>query len=273
VTTREAVREVAAELADAGCPSPRVDAEWLLAHVLGGTRTDLYAGEPELDETSLARLRALAARRRRREPLAYVIGEWGFRRLTLLVDPRVLIPRPETEIVVERCLELLRDVADPRVLDVGVGSGAIALAIADERPDAHVVGTDVSADALAVAEANRLRLEVNGRVELRHGDLFAEATGSFDLVVANPPYVAPAEVEGLPPEVLHEPREALVGVGQHEAIAAAAQDVLSPGGALVLEVGDGQAPSIAAMLRDLGYQEVAVTRDLAERERVVEGLR
>jgi release factor glutamine methyltransferase len=273
LTTREAVREVASELAGAGCPSPRVDAEWLLAHVLGGTRTDLYAGDHELDEQALSHLRSLVERRRRREPLAYVLGEWGFRRLTLAVDSRVLIPRPETEIVVERCLELLRDVEHPRVLDVGVGSGAIALAVADERPDACVVGTDASAGALAVAEENRRRLDVNGRVELVRGDLFADATGPFDLVVANPPYVKPEEVAGLPPEVLHEPREALVGVGHHEEIAGAAREVLSPGGALVLEVGDGQAPSVAATLRELGYDEVAVTRDLAELERVVEGLR
>jgi release factor glutamine methyltransferase len=273
VTTREAVREVAAELESAGCPSPRVDAEWLVAHVIGGSRTDLYANDRVLDGAEVLRLRSLVDRRRLREPLAYVLGEWGFRRLTLAVDSRVLIPRPETEILVERCLELLDGVERPRVLDVGVGSGAIALALVDERPDARVVGTDSSPDALEVAEANKLRLGLDGRVELRLGDLVAGAEGPFDLVVANPPYVLPDEVEQLEPEVRHEPREALVGVGRHSAVAEAASAVLRPAGALALEVGDGQAADVAQGLRDLGYVNVTTTKDLAGCERVVDGRR
>jgi release factor glutamine methyltransferase len=269
----EAVREIAAELEQAGCPSPRVDAEWLVAHVIGGTRTDLYVGDRALGESEAGRLRGLADRRRTREPLAYVLGEWGFRRLTLAVDPRVLIPRPETEVLVERCLELLAGVDDPRVLDVGAGSGAIALAIADERPDAAVVATDSSAEALAVAELNKRRVSVDGRVEFRHGDLLAGSKGPFHLVVSNPPYVAPEDVDALPPEVLHEPGEALVGSGRHEVIATAAWDVLEPGGWLALEVGDGQAPAVAGNLRELGYEEIATTADLAGRERVVEARR
>jgi release factor glutamine methyltransferase len=273
VTLSEAVREVTSELDAAGCPSPRVDAEWLVAHVVGGTRTDLYLGDRPLDESEVAGLRSLVERRRDREPLAYVLGEWGFRRLTLRVDERVLIPRPETEILVERCLELLDGVDGPRVLDIGVGSGAIALAIADERPDARVVATDSSADALAVAEANRTSVPLDGRVELRHGDLVAGAEGLFDLVVANPPYIDPEDVDLLQPEVLREPREALIGTGRHEALAEAVRDVIRPGGALVLEVGDGQAPSVVASLTALGYVEVATTPDLAGCERVVEGRR
>jgi release factor glutamine methyltransferase len=273
VTARDAVREIAAELDEAGCPSPRVDAEWLVAHVIGGTRTDLYVGDRALDDSETVRLRELVDRRRTREPLAYVLGEWGFRRLTLSVDPRVLIPRPETEVLVERCLELLAGVDEPRVLDIGVGSGAIALAIADERRDARVVATESSADALAVAEVNKRAVELDGRVELRHGDLLAGADGPFDLVVSNPPYVPAEDVPGLAPEVLHEPREALVGSGRHEVIAAAAREVLGPGGAVVLEVGDGQAPSVAARLRRLGYDDVGTTADLAGRARVVDGRR
>jgi release factor glutamine methyltransferase len=273
LTTREAIREIAAELEQAGCPSPRVDAEWLVAHLIGGSRTDLYAGDRPLHEEELLRLRSLVDRRRAREPLAYVLGEWGFRRLTLSVDPRVLIPRPETEVLVERCLELLERVERPRVLDIGVGSGAIALSIADERPDADVVATDSSRDALEVAAANKLRLGLDGRVELRHGDLLASAEGLFDLVVSNPPYVAPEELGRVEPEVLCEPRDALVGVGRHEEIGRAARDVLRPGGAVVLEVGDGQAPAVAAVLRELGYQDVATGVDLAGCERVVDGRR
>jgi release factor glutamine methyltransferase len=226
-----------------------------------------------LDEAEVVRLRPLVDRRRSREPLAYVLGEWGFRRLTLAVDSRVLIPRPETEILVERCLELLERVERPRVLDVGVGSGAIALALADERPDARLVATDSSPDALEVAEANKLRLGLDGRVELRLGDLLAGAEGPFDLVVANPPYVLPEDVERLEPEVLHEPRAALIGVGRHVVVAEAARAVLRADGALALEVGDGQAPEVAQSLRDLGYADVATTKDLAGRERVVDGRR
>jgi release factor glutamine methyltransferase len=273
VTARDAVNQIAAELEEAGCPSPRVDAEWLVAHVIGGTRTDVYVSARPLEEVEVLRLRSLVDRRREREPLAYVLGEWGFRRLTLAVDRRVLIPRPETEVLVERCLELLDGVEAPRVLDIGVGSGAIALAIADERRDARVVATDSSADALAVAELNLRRLDVNGRVQLLRGDLVAGVAGQFDLVVSNPPYVAPEEVPDLPPEVLHEPREALVGSGRHEVIAAAVLDVLRRGAPLVLEVGDGQARSVAERLRRLGYSDVATTADLAGRGRVVEGRR
>jgi release factor glutamine methyltransferase len=273
VTTREAIREVAAELEQAGCPSPRVDAEWLVAHVIGGTRTDLYAGDRPLREEELLGLRSLVDRRRNREPLAYVLGEWGFRRLTLAVDPRVLIPRPETEVLVERCLELLEGVEQPRVLDIGVGSGAIALSIADERPDARIVATESSADALDVAAANKARLGLDGRVELRHGDLLAGAEGPFDLVVSNPPYVAPEELDALEPEVLNEPREALAGSGRHEEIARAVKEALRPEGVLVLEVGDGQALEVAEALEELGYEEVATTPDLAGRERIVEGRR
>jgi release factor glutamine methyltransferase len=273
VTTREAIREVAAELEQAGCPSPRVDAEWLVAHVIGGTRTDLYAGDRPLRKEELLGLRSLVDRRRNREPLAYVLGEWGFRRLTLAVDPRVLIPRPETEILVERCLELLEGVEQPRVLDIGVGSGAIALSIADERPDSRVVATESSAGALEVAAANKARLGLDGRVELRHGDLLAGVEGPFDLVVSNPPYVAPEELDALEPELLNEPRAALAGSGRHEEIARVVKEALRPAGVLVLEVGDGQALEVAEALQDLGYEEVARRTDLAGRERIVEGRR
>jgi release factor glutamine methyltransferase len=204
--------------------------------------------------------------------LAYVLGEWGFRRLTLEVDPRVLVPRPETEVLVECCLEHLRDLAEPRVLDIGAGSGAIALAIADEHPGARVLAVDRSADALEVARRNLGRTGVNGRVELRQGDLLAGITGSFDLVVSNPPYVSPEEYEGLQPEIrLYEPSEALVGVGVGTEIAREARGVLETGGWLVLECGDGHARALASDLEELGYRDVGKALDLAGRERIVEG--
>ena len=273
MTSRELLSSAAEQLELAGCPSPRVDAEWLLAHALGVTRTDLYAdGDHSLASANEQSFRELVTRRAQREPLAYVLGEWGFRRLTLRVDSRVLIPRPETESLVERCLELLDGLLEPRVLDVGVGSGAIALAIADEHPGARVVATDNSPGALAVADENRRRTGLRGRVELVRGELFAGLDGSFDLVVSNPPYVAPDEVDGLEPEVSrYEPREALVACGATEAIAEQARSRLASGGSLVLETGDGKAGAVAELLTGLGYEEVSIGEDLAGRERVVDG--
>jgi release factor glutamine methyltransferase len=272
VTVREALREGGEALERAGCPSPAVDAEWLLADVLGRKRSELHA-TGELNDADLRRFRELVARRAAREPLAYVLGEWGFRGLTLAVDPRVLIPRPETETVVERCLALLEGRDEPLVLDIGVGSGAIALALADERPDASVVGTDTSTDALEVAEENRRRAAMDGRVRFVRGDLLAGESGPFDLVVSNPPYVSAADLPSLEPELLHEPRAALVGEGGHEAVARVALGALTESGALVLEVGDGQAATVADLLRSLGYEQVRVSLDLAGRERVVEARR
>ena len=270
---RELLSAAAEELARAECPSPRVDAEWLLAHVLGVTRTDLYAnGDKPLEPGEERRFRELVARRAHREPLAYVLGEWGFRGLTLQVDPRVLIPRPETEAVVERCLALLAGVDEPRVLDVGVGSGAIALAIAAEHPTAFVVATDNSPGALAVAAENRARAGLAEQVELMQGELFAGQDGLFDLIVSNPPYVEPDEINGLEPEVAqYEPRPALVASGAIEAIADEARSRLTGAGALVLETGDGKAGAVADLFRRLGYEEVSIGQDLTGRNRIVDG--
>jgi release factor glutamine methyltransferase len=272
VSLRDLLVAATEELERAGVPSPRVDAEWLLAHALGISRTELYVDGDNAPADRERAFRELVARRVSREPLAYVLGEWGFRRLTLRVDPRVLIPRPETEAVVERCLELLADAAEPRVLDVGVGSGAIALAIADEHPGATVVATDNSPGALAVAEENRASAGLENRVELVQGELFAGLEGPFDLVVSNPPYVRPEEVDSLEPEVARfEPREALVAHGVTEAIAEQALARLAPGAPLVLETADGEARDLAALLTTLGYQDVRIGEDLAGRERVVDG--
>jgi release factor glutamine methyltransferase len=270
---REALDVAAAELAEAGCPSPRVDAEWLLAEALSVSRSELQAdGTRELSPEIAEAFRRAIARRAAREPLAYILGEWGFRRLELRVDSRVLIPRPETEMLVERSLALLAGIDRPRVLDIGVGSGAVALAIADEHAGAQVVATDRSPDALAVAEENRARIGLEGRVELVEGELFAGMDGPFDLVVSNPPYVDSADLDTLDPEVRdYEPCEALVATGVTEAIAAGAPELLVAGGALALEVADGKAAEIAAVLENGGYEEVTVTHDVARRERIVDG--
>jgi release factor glutamine methyltransferase len=276
LTIREALYDAAARLEQAGCPSPRVDAEHLLAHVLERSRTALYLDlDGPLAADSEERFRDLVARREWREPLAYVLGEWGFRWLTLGLDRRVLIPRPETEIVVERCLELLSGRDEPEVLDVGVGSGAIALAIADEHPGARITGFDSSGGALAVARANLAATGLNGRVRLVEHDLRGGfGVGRFDLVVSNPPYVEEDEIEELEPEVRDwEPRDALVGPGATEAVARGAHEALRAGGWLVLEVADGKAREVAALLGALGYEGVRIDSDLAGRERIVSGRR
>ena len=263
MTVGEALRFAEQRLAEAGVDTPRVDAELLLAHVLGTSRTGVHERR---DQDVPDEFDALLERRRQREPLAYVLGEWGFRRLVLNTDARALVPRPETEIVVERCLALLRDEPEPRVLDLGTGSGAIALAIADERPDARVTAVDSAADAVALARENAERLDL--AIEVRQGDLEAAAEG-WDLVVSNPPYVAADEWESLQPEIRDwEPRNALVGEGIHEEIARLASTRL-----LVFEVGDGQADHVADALASLGYADITITADLAEEDRVVEGRR
>ena len=256
----EELRHAERELAAAGVDTPRVDAELLLAHVLGVSRSEVYARADQLVPDTYG---ALLSRRCRREPLAYVLGEWGFRRLTLKTDARALVPRPETEIVVERALELLQEFDAPRVLDFGVGSGAIALAIKDEHPAAHVTGVDTSCDALELAGENAARLGLD--VELRHGGVEVAAEG-WDLVVSNPPYVQHDQL--IQPELRWEPRAALLEAGLYEQIADAAATRW-----LVVEVGDGQADAIAGMLESVGYTQVATTRDLNGIERVVEGAR
>ena len=274
MNVREALTAAVETLEPACVESPRVDAELLLAYARGCSRTELYTEpERELGDEEEQRLRSLVERRARREPAAYILAEWGFRRLTLAVDARVLVPRPETEVVVERCLARLESLEAPRVLDVGTGSGAIALAIADEHPGANVVATDISADALALARENRDRLGFGGRVELVLGNLDAHLPGPFDLVVSNPPYVAPEDFDTLQPEIrLYEPREAVVGVGAHTAIARRARDLLAPDGWLVFECGDGQAAAVSETLVSLGYKDVGASRDLTGRDRVVEGM-
>jgi release factor glutamine methyltransferase len=272
VTALEAVRILAASLGERGVPSPRVDAEILVAEVLGVTRSGLYTFDREVTNEESDRLESLAERRRAREPLAYILGEWGFRGLTVRVDRRALIPRPETEVLVERALERLSPAVEPHVLDVGVGSGAIALAIAEEHPSSSVLAIDSSSDALVLAAENLAASSVNGRVQLRQGDLLAGVSGPFDAVVSNPPYVTPEEYEGLQPEIrLYEPKDAVVGVGLAQKIADGARSALAPGGWLLLECGDGQAADLATRLGQLGYRDVTRTRDLAGRERVVEG--
>jgi release factor glutamine methyltransferase len=272
MTIGEVLRRSAQHLEAKGSTTPRLDAELLLARALGLARIDLYMQiDRPLTPVELDEARQLVARRARREPLQYVLGEWGFRRLTLTVDARALIPRPETETLVERALVLVGRRDRPRVLDVGTGTGAVALAIADEHEGARVTAVDVSEEALALAAENVARTGI--AVELLHHDLFQGLpAGPWELVVSNPPYVDVADLHALEPEVRDwEPHLALASAGAVDALVRAAPAVLSERGWLVLEVGDGQAAGVAASLEQLGYGQVRVTVDLAGRPRVVEG--
>jgi release factor glutamine methyltransferase len=247
-------------LSASGCETPRLDAEVLLAAAMGVDRAALIADPGRGLEPGEARtFQEYARRRAQREPVAYILGRKGFRRLEVAVDPRVLIPRPETEHVVEAALALP---AGARVVDVGTGSGAIALALADERPDLEVLGTDTSPGALAVARGNAARLGLP--VAFLEGDLLEPVEGRVDAVVSNPPYVQAGE--RLAPEVGYEPHEALNGgpdgLDVLRRLAAAARDVPF----LALEVGAGQARDVAALLPG---HEVEVVPDLAGIERVV----
>jgi release factor glutamine methyltransferase len=269
VTLGDVLRGATEYLAGRGIDTARVDAELLLARALGLSRIELYTQHDRpLSDAERTAARALVQRRGLREPLAYVLGDWDFRRLTLKTDRRALVPRPETEIVVERCLVLLEGAEAPRVADVGTGTGAIALALKQERPDAVVVATDVSSEALELARENA---EANALdVRFVHGDLLEGVDGPLDLVVSNPPYVRAGEIDALEPEVRDwEPRGALVDEGQTVRLARSAQSVLE--GWLVLEVHEERARLLSGELAKLGYRGVSIALDLAGRERVLEG--
>jgi release factor glutamine methyltransferase len=271
---QDAVHHVERRLVAAGVPQARTDAEILVAHVLGVPRSTLAAQGDDLDPRQLERLQALAERRRAREPLQHLLGEWGFRHLMLAVDRRALVPRPETEVTVDRALARIERLAAPRVLDVGTGSGAIALALLDEHAGARVVAVDVASEALELARENAERLELSDRLELVRGEVLGGVSGPFDLVVSNPPYIREEDLPRLEPEVReHDPRGAIVEAGLTETVARAATAVLQSGGWLVLECGDGQDERLADLLRFLGYADVTVTPDLAGIPRVVEGRR
>jgi release factor glutamine methyltransferase len=263
---REALAAAAARLTAAGVDSPRLDAEVLLAFVLNVDRGRLVIDrDAALDGEAALRFEALLARREAREPVAYILGRRAFRRLVLAVDRRVLIPRPETELLVEVGLSLG---SGARVVDVGTGSGAVALALKDERPDLRVSGADVSADAVAVARDNAARLGLE--VTFVTADLMDGV--SADAVLANLPYVA--EGAELPPEItLYEPAGALfAGVDGLDVIRRAVAAVAGPTvGLLALEIGSEQADSVSQLLWEAGFAEVAVRHDLAGLARVVVG--
>jgi release factor glutamine methyltransferase len=269
----DALDAAVARLAAAGVPEPRADAEVLLAHALDTTRAGVVArARDALSPAVEAGFAAHVARRAAREPVQYVVGEREFWSLPFAVDGRVLVPRPETELVVETALRVAPHAR--RVVDVGTGSGAIAAVLARELPAARVWASDVNPDALAVARANLARHAPG--VALVRGDLLAPfRAAAFDLVVSNPPYVGEDEVATLPPEVRdHEPRVALVagrdGLAAIAALVAEAPRVLAPGGRLVVEMGAGQADNVRRLVEGTRqYGQVEVVRDHAGIDRVL----
>jgi release factor glutamine methyltransferase len=260
VTARRTVAETvalgASVLTSAGVDTPRLDAELLLAFVLGVGRERLVLEAPaEVDDAGFERFVSLVARRAAREPVAYIVGRKEFRRVALYVDRRVLIPRPETELLVEIGISLP---SGSRVVDVGTGSGAVALALKSERPDLSVLGTDVSPDALAVARENARRLELE--VEFVQADLLDGVPGPFDAVLANLPYVA--EQFELPPDVLlHEPASALRAGADGLDVIRRLVEMASGIPVVALEVGFDQAPAVCALLRNAGSLPVRWSRD------------
>jgi release factor glutamine methyltransferase len=280
-TILEVLQWTTARFQERGLGSPRLDAELLAAHAFGLTRVHLYTQfDRPLLPAELAGYRELVKRRQGGEPVAYITGRKEFWSLDLTVDRRVLIPRPDTETVVEEAIQRLKErtaETPARLADVGTGSGAIALALAKTQPGAAVFASDVSPDALAVARANAERLGL--AVTFLEGSLAEPLRGQepFDLVIANLPYVCAGDIPGLSAEVRSEPRLALDGGADGldlvRLLVAAAPEVLAPGGALVLEIGEGQAQATAALCRAAGLQDVRIRADLGGIDRVVSGRR
>lgn len=255
----------------------RLEAEILLAHALGAPRSFLYAhGELELPRERRSRFQSLVKRRQRGEPIAYLTGRREFWSLSLRITPDVLIPRPETELLVETALDLLPTGRPTRVADIGTGCGAIALAIAKECPEAKVHGTDISAAAIELASRNAHALHLLN-VSFETGSWCQPLTGSFDLIVSNPPYVAMGDPHLLVGDCRFEPAIALSpGPDQMQAFAAISREAignLAPGGWLLFEHGEDQGEAVRELLAGLGYRDVGTRHDLEGRERVSLGCR
>jgi release factor glutamine methyltransferase len=275
VRPSDVVRRAAGYLERHGVESPRETAEILLMHVLDIDRAGLYARVDGLDAREARMFGRALCQRCAGTPLQHLTGEWGFRRIVLEVRPGVFIPRPETEVLVEAALRALGRAEAPVVVDVGTGTGAVALSIKDERPGAKVFATDLAPEAVELARANAARLGLD--VSVLEGDLLeplpAELRGWLDLVVSNPPYVTPQQLEDLPTEVRADPELALVGdLEIYRRLAGEALRWLRDGGVLAVEIGASQGTAVAEAL-ERSFMDVRVTTDLVGRDRVVVGRR
>ncbi len=279
-TCKDALDWTAEYLGRKGDEHPRRSAEWLLSAATGLSRVELYAFfDRPLSPEERATFRASIERRAAGEPLQYVTGEMPFRHLVLHVEPGVFIPRPETEVLVDAVLEAIAAVGEPRVVDLCTGSGAIAVSVAHEHPEARVWASDVSEHAVGAARRNALYADAADRVQVFQGDLFApipeELAGHLAVVVSNPPYIPTADLPELPQEVLgFEPKTALDGgadgLDVARRIAAESLDWLAPGGFLAIEVDETRAGALAEEMR-ADYDGVAVRKDLTGRDRIVVG--
>lgn len=271
--------ETRKRLEAAGLESPVLDARLLVEAGAGVSRLDIVTDpRRELTEAQVSGVLSLVERRLAREPVAHITGRRHFWKQELQVNPSVLIPRPETEFVVEAALEALPFEQPSRVLDLGVGSGAILLAILADRPLARGAAVDISEEALAVARANADALGLSSRITFVRGDWFDAPSGPYDVVVSNPPYIPRAEIETLAPEVArYEPHLALDGgsdgLDAYRIIAPLLPSLLKPGGAFAFEVGQGQAEAVSDLAAKAGLGEITVQNDLAGVARVVSGLR
>lgn len=274
---RTMLADAVAVLTKARVDSPALDAGVLLASVLGVDRIKLYSGSFLIDDHAIIRYRECIARRAAREPLAYIVGRKEFYALEFEVNRHVLIPRPETELVVETALAAVRTKPFGKVLDLATGSGAIAIAIAVNAAGVSVTATDISTSALEVARRNAQRHRCERRVDFVPGDCFAVLPCShhkFDLIVSNPPYIAEGELAHLEPEVArYEPGTALLGgrdgLDFYRRIGREAGAHLAVGGDVIVEVGAGQAAAVTRLLQQGGCRPVEVVRDLSGHERVV----
>jgi release factor glutamine methyltransferase len=276
----QAWKQARQQLEAAGIAGPVIDARLLVEAAAEATRVDIVTDPYRpLTPEQEARLEDYLARRARREPVSHILGRKGFWKIMLQVTPDVLTPRPDTESVVDEALKDFPEHAPWSVLDLGVGSGAIILAILAERPAAKGLGIDVSEEALAVARDNAAHLGLAGRVALLRGDWTAGlGDAGFDLVVSNPPYIASHVIETLEPEVRdHEPRIALEGgadgLDHYRTLAPEILRVLKPGGRFAVEIGYDQKDAVEALFREAGAGEVRTVRDLGDRDRVVAGTR
>jgi release factor glutamine methyltransferase len=265
--------------AGAGIGAARLEAQVLLAYVLGCTRVQLYTGfDKPLGEEELARYRALIKRRLAGESVSYLVGETEFWGLPFYVDEHVLVPRPDTETVIDVARTARPDRTSPcRILDLCTGAGAIAVSLAKEYPAARVVATEISPTAAAIARRNAERNAVADRVEVRDGDLFVPVAGDrFELIAANPPYIASSVLPTLSPEVRREPAIALDGgrdgLAFYDRICAQAREHLTPGGALIVEHGYDQAQAVRARFAAAGFADVALVHDLGKNPRVTWGI-
>ncbi|MBV70027.1 MAG: protein-(glutamine-N5) methyltransferase, release factor-specific [Myxococcales bacterium] len=258
-----------------GSESARLDAELLIAHALKMSRMQLYTEHHKpLSAEELASTRALVARRGDGEPVAYIIGQKAFWTIELAVDKRVLIPRPETEHLVEHGLERMRGMPNPRVLDLCCGSGCVGLAVAATRRDCKVLGTDVSEDALALAQTNRDSLDL-GHATFQKSDAFEAIEDTFDVILSNPPYISHTQLEALMPSVKnYEPRLALDGgtdgLTFYRLIAANGHKYLKSGGSILVEIGFDQGPTVSDLFKTNGYREIRIHKDYSGHDRVVE---